>query len=181
MKGMIFTEFLEFVEQNHGLEMVDSLITSCDLPSHGVYTSVSTYDVGELVSLIVELSRRTEIPVSKLIFEYGRYLFQFFVRTKGAFLVHFSSAEQLLASVENQIHVEVRKLYPDAELPSIRYEKISERHSRVIYESSRPLADLAEGLIVGAVAHFGDPVEITRTDIGAKDGTNAEFDLKKTH
>jgi hypothetical protein len=49
----------------------------------------------------------------------------------------------------------------------------------VIYESSRPLADLADGLIHEAVAHFGDPLEIVRTDLGAKNGTHAIFDLKR--
>jgi hypothetical protein len=179
VKGIIFTEFLEFVESNHGIVMVDTLISNCDLPSGGIYTSVSTYDVNELVTLIVELHRQTNVPVPSLIFEYGRHLFQYFVRTKGSVLAHIKSAEQLLASVENQIHVEVRKLYPDAELPSIRFETVGEGHSRVIYESSRPLADLADGLIHEAVAHFRDPLEIVRTDLGTKDGTHAIFDLKR--
>jgi len=43
MKGVIFTEFLDFVELEMGGEMVDAIIDDCDLPSGGAYTSVSIY------------------------------------------------------------------------------------------------------------------------------------------
>lgn len=179
MKGVVFTEFLEFVETEHGLNMVDAIITECDLPSGGAYTSVATYDVGELFALIVALSRRLQVPVSMLVIEFGRHLFRFFARTKSSALVHFKTAEQLLDAVEAQIHVEVRKLYPDAELPSIRFYRVSETQSKVVYESERPMADLAEGLIREAIDHFGDPLEVVRHDTGRCDGTSAEFELNR--
>jgi hypothetical protein len=179
MKGVVFTEFLEFVETEHGLDMVDAIITHCDLPSGGAYTSVATYDVGELFALIGELSRRLQVPVTPLVIEFGRHLFRFFARKKSVALVHFKSAEQLLEAVEDQIHVEVRKLYPDAELPSIRFYRVSETQSKVVYHSARPMADLAEGLILEAIVHFGDPLDVVRRDTGLRDGTTAEFELNR--
>lgn len=179
MKGVIFTEFIDFIETNHGLEMVDLVFSNCDLESGGAYTSVATYDVNELVQMIGELSRQTKVPPSEIIIEYGRHLFRYFARTRTSMMSHLSSCEDLLASVENQIHVDVRKLYPDAELPSIRFEKLSDLQFKVHYQSARPLADLAEGLILESIKHFGDPISVLRNNLPPSDGTVAEFILTR--
>lgn len=180
MKGVVFTEFLDFVESSYGIEMVDHLLSNGDLPSGGSYTAVGTYDASELVALVVGMSEKTGQPVPELIKKYGNHLFRFFVRTQKATLGKVQSTEQLLASVDNRIHVEVRKLYPDAELPTIGFEELSEYESKVIYQSQRPFADLAEGLIEEAIKHFGDPITMRRTDMGDCDGTHAEFNLKRS-
>ena len=57
MKGVIFTEFLGFIEQSFGLPMADHLITATKPESGGAYTSVGTYDSGELVAMVVELGK----------------------------------------------------------------------------------------------------------------------------
>jgi hypothetical protein len=43
------------------------------------------------------------------------------------------------------------------------------------YRSSRPLADLAEGLIQGCIEHFDDPVRVVREDLPGAPGTAARF------
>lgn len=180
MKGIVFTEFVEFVETKFGLAMVDKIIDRCQLESGGAYTSVATYDVQELLALVGELSRQTDTSASELVVEYGRHLFRFFARTRRSMFAHFSHCEQLLESIEDQIHVDVRKLYPDAELPTIRFERLSDVMSKVHYSSTRPLADLAEGLILECVVHFGEPIEVVRTDLPPGDGTLAEFLLSRS-
>ena len=55
MKGIIFTEFLEMVETEYGMDMVDRLIDSSKIASQGAYTSVGTYDHRELIHLVGEL------------------------------------------------------------------------------------------------------------------------------
>lgn len=50
MKGMIFTEFLEMVEEKFSMEMVDQILSESDLPSGGIYTSVGNYPHTEIVS-----------------------------------------------------------------------------------------------------------------------------------
>ena len=52
MKGIVFTEFLELVEDKFGLEMVDNIITSSTLESEGVYTAVGTYSFSEMLTII---------------------------------------------------------------------------------------------------------------------------------
>ena len=40
MKGIVFTEFLDLVEEKFGLEMVDTIIEQSNLDSGGVYTPI---------------------------------------------------------------------------------------------------------------------------------------------
>ncbi|MFT4802934.1 MAG: hypothetical protein ACI9YE_000120, partial [Psychroserpens sp.] len=44
MKGFIFTNFLDFVEKSHGLEMVDEMILNTNIASGGVYSAFNSYD-----------------------------------------------------------------------------------------------------------------------------------------
>ncbi|WP_372894577.1 heme NO-binding domain-containing protein [Stieleria sp.] len=177
MKGVVFTEFLSFVEGRFDLVMVDHLITATDPASGGAYTAVGTYDASELVDMVAELSLRTGIPAAEWIKAFGGHLFQHFVRDHAATMGQVTTSEALLSSVEDRIHVDVRKLFPDAELPTIGFEQIDDRTSEVTYQSTRPFADLAEGLIAAAIKHFADPITMTREDLHPGDGTRAKFKL----
>jgi Haem-NO-binding len=50
---------------------------------------------------------------------FGKHLFGRFVCNYPQFFGGINSALTFLANIEGYIHVEVRKLYPDAELPSL--------------------------------------------------------------
>ncbi|MGM3331279.1 heme NO-binding domain-containing protein, partial [Bacillus cereus group sp. BC251] len=62
------------------------------------------------------------------------------------------------------------KLYPDAELPELPSERLTADLLILNYRSIRGMADLAEGLLEGAIAHYGMPVELTRKDLPALEG-----------
>jgi acyl carrier protein len=66
MKGIVFTEFLDLVEDKFGLEMVDTILSNSDLPSNGVYTAVGTYSFAEMVSLLTNLNKETGIAIDDL-------------------------------------------------------------------------------------------------------------------
>ncbi|HBR92854.1 MAG TPA: hypothetical protein DEA90_01670, partial [Opitutae bacterium] len=67
MKGMVFTNFLEMVEERYGIDMVDTIIDASDLPSNGAYTAVGTYPHTEMVSLLISLEKETGVTVSELL------------------------------------------------------------------------------------------------------------------
>ncbi len=180
MKGVVFTEFLTFVESQTDLTMVDHLITSTNPASGGAYTTVGTYDVGELVAMVSELSQKTGIAMPELIKAFGGHLFNHFASAHADTMGDVHTSEELLSSVENRIHVEVRKLFPDAELPTIGFEQVNESTCEVIYQSSRPFADLAEGLIEASIKHFNDPITMTREDLEPANGTHAKFVLVRS-
>lgn len=162
MKGIIFTEFLDLVEGKFGMDMVDDIIDACDLPSGGSYTAVGTYDHKEIVDLVVALSQKTEIPVPDLLKVYGEHLFKRFVTLYPRFFERDTDAFGFLEGVENYIHVEVRKLYPNAELPRFETERPDDQSLVMVYHSGRHLEDVAEGLIRGCLSHFKEPAEIFR-------------------
>ena len=177
MKGIVFTEFQEMIESNFGLEMYDKLVTTSNLESNGAYTTVGTYDHTELLQMVVQLSQETDTPVPTLVKAFAHHFFTVLVRTHGKMLANITSSIELLANVEDYIHVEVRKLYPDAELPRFEFEKVAEDRWHVDYFSARPFADLAEGLIEAAAKHFDDPLVIEREDKDVPDGYAARFVL----
>ena len=59
MKGIIFTEFLEMVEEKFGYEVVDEIISKSELKSNGIYTSVGTYAREEMMVLVDHLHLKT--------------------------------------------------------------------------------------------------------------------------
>jgi hypothetical protein len=179
MKGVVFTEFLAFVEDTHGLATVDEILNNCKTETGGAYTAVGTYNASELFQMVAELSRLKSTHPTELVKAFGAHLFRYFTDSHAASLAYVHSTEQLLASVDQRIHVEVRKLFPDAELPSIQFRRLDDQTSEVIYRSTRPLADLAEGLILEAIAHYRDPIRCERNDLPPSDGTHARFLLMR--
>lgn len=163
MKGMVFTEFLEMVELRWSIDLVDQIIADAAPPSGGAYTAVGTYDHEELVALIVALARRTGQTTHALVHAFGRYLFGRFVVLFPNFFVGVAHPFDFLEGIERVIHVEVRKLYPDAELPGFQCERSADRLS-MVYRSPRHMGDLAEGLIHAAVEHFLIPLTVARSD-----------------
>ena len=59
MKGIVFAEFIELVEDKFGFEIADEIIEESNLPSGGSYTSVGTYDHREMLELVTHLSEKT--------------------------------------------------------------------------------------------------------------------------
>ena len=164
MKGMVFTEFLEMVESKFSADMVDDIIEDSDLPSGGAYTAVGTYDHAELVTMVGALAQRSGLPVPALVHAFGLHLFGRFHALYPKFFEGTSNALDFLEGIETVIHTEVRKLYPDAQLPQFDCAR-SASGLDMVYPSPRHFGDLAAGLIDGAVAHFGDAVSVTRRDL----------------
>ena len=163
MKGVVFTELLKMVEEAHGLDMVDTIIDNSDLPSGGGYTAVGTYDHSEAVALVVSLSKETGAAIPYLLKAFGEYLFGALARGYPAFLERAQDEFDFLEQVETYIHVEVRKLYPDAELPSFECSRSEDGTAlNMIYESGRHFEDLCEGLILGSLKHYKSPATISR-------------------
>jgi hypothetical protein len=162
MKGIVFTEFLNLVESRWGATMVEDMIDACDLPSRGAYTAVGTYSHKEIADLAVELSRRSNVALPDLLQVFGQHLFHTLAKAYPDFVDPQIPLLGFLCHVENYIHVEVLKLYPDAELPRFECTMHDDGSLSMLYQSSRHLEDLCEGLIRGAAEHYATPVDISR-------------------
>lgn len=179
MKGVVFTEFLDMVEQRFSADMVDDIIDDAKLPSGGAYTAVGTYPHDEMVALVVALAARSGTAVPDLLRAFGEYLFGRFVKGYPVFFSGHHDAFTFLAGIEHIIHAEVRKLYPDAELPHFEVEHHDDRRLAIVYTSGRHFEDLAEGLILGCIAHFGRPAVLRRETLGEGVARRERFLLER--
>jgi hypothetical protein len=178
MKGIIFREFLEMVEEKFGYELVDEILVNSELESNGIYTAVGTYNHHELFILGSAVASKTNIQVNQLFKLFGIYVFGTFTRHYSHLITQFDNPFDFLSNIENGIHVEVLKLYPEAELPTFKIEKRSDNEIIMIYKSKRKMADFAEGLIIGSLNYF--KIEATiKKHVLVNDQTMVKFSIKR--
>lgn len=174
MKGLVFTEFMEMVENTWSLDMVDSIIEQSQVASGGVYTSVGSYPYEELLALINSLSAQTNTPVEELVRAFGGYLFNSYAKGYPRFFDGITDSFQFLSGIENIIHSEVRKLYPDTNLPTFEVETGGDQLI-LTYFSEHPFTDLVCGLLEGCLNHFQQKATIERMPTPNLPGVQARF------
>ncbi len=178
MKGIVFTEFLELVEDKFGLEMLDAIIEASNLESGGVYTRIGTYNFSEMLALLTNLSERTTISIDDLLLAYGEHFLSVIENSYSGLLNTYKDPIEMLSSIENHIHVEVKKIYPEAELPTFIVEEKTTDLLIMVYKSSRAMYYFGLGLMNKTFEHFNSSAEITLEKI-AKDGTEVRFIIRR--
>ncbi len=163
MKGAIFTCLQELVEQEHGLVFWDKVITERSFDSDGIYISTKNYSDEELFSIVTYLAEATKTSTSQLIQALGKKLFLKLLPMAPPQAQQASELRTFLLMVDKIIHVEVLKLYADANLPEFKYDNEQSDYLIMKYTSPRKLCHLSEGLILGASAHFNQKVSIQQT------------------
>jgi hypothetical protein len=178
MKGIVFTEFLVLVEEKFGLDVVDHIIRDVALESKGVYTSVGTYKFEEMLALLTSLSALKSISINDLLHVYGLHFFAVLFKQHPDIFEMYKDPLDLLSSIEKHIHVHVRKIYPNAELP--RFEVLSRTGSRLemVYYSSRSMYSFALGLMENTFQHYNSSASIT-CDLIKSDGSEVKFVIVK--
>lgn len=180
MKGVIFTEFMEMVEDRFSVDVAEQIIENANLPSKGEYTSLGTYSHEEVLSLVTHLSQQSGTEEGELVMVFGEYLFGRFAEIHADFLVGVPTSFDFISKVEEFIHIEVQKLYPDAHPPRLSCKRLADNKMELHYRSHRPFAVLAEGLINGCAAHFNETLTIDRQDLpGVGPGTEAMFVMER--
>ncbi len=170
MKGIVFTEFIQLMETKFGVDVAEDVIMEANLPSGGAYTSVGTYSHDEIVALVVTLSKKTGLEIPDLIQAFGTHLLRRFTVLFPNFFSDIPEVTDFLSKVDGYIHGEVRKLYPDATLPQLDTSFKENGDLELLYKSDRMMGDLAEGLIVGAIDHFGNTHDYSRQDLDQEGG-----------
>lgn len=175
MKGIVFTELLDMAEQVIGEEAVDDILDSLDLANDGAFTGVGNYPCSDLMKIVQSVSDCTGIPGIDLQRKFGAWMHGRFVQTYPQFFEDKRSVLDMLDAIESEVHVEVRKLYPDAELPAFETKWMSQTHLQMAYRSQRPLVAFCHGLIEACALHFGRPAQVAINQISANE---AVFDVQ---
>lgn len=181
MLGMVFTEFLDMVEDRFPPEVSDRLILLAEeqFVSGGIYTAIGNYDHAEMLLLVKQLSSDVGIPQGDLVEAYGEHLFMRFLARYPDFFHDIKDSYQFLEGIEAHIHKQVKMLYPQSNLPTFGCLREGDDILVMEYLSERPFAHLARGLIKGCVDHYGESVEIDMQLKSPGDGTRAVFKLKR--
>ena len=164
MKGIIYTELLEFLETNHGYKFANDLIAQSNDPENGAYSSIGYYDDQNLYNLLDTLSDLTNTPKDALLLKFGYHLFHRLAETHPKLIESYNNLFDLLSSLDNTIHVSVNKIYPDTITPRFIVKERTNHKLVMIYKSSRNLVNLAEGLIKGCAAFYGENISIVVND-----------------
>lgn len=162
MKGIVFNQLQEFVELNHGVIAWDDAIVNCDLPSNGVYVGTQSYDDSELTALVGHFSEVLSASAADITRAFGEFVFIRLYEFAPEEAKNAKDLKSFLMMVDQIIHVEVSKLYHDANLPSFEYD--SKPDSLLMeYRSPRKMCFFSEGLILGAAKHFKEDVSLTQS------------------
>jgi hypothetical protein len=162
MRGLIMTEFLDWVEESRGLAAVDQLVSglSSELTDDGAYTAVGNYPHGELVAMMAALAEYDGLTLADIQRQFGRAVFASLAKVGAPMLLDAKCSRDVFARINDVIHVEVRKLYPESHPPSVSMTDIDPNEVVIDYGSHRPMADLCVGLVQGALDFYQESAEV---------------------
>ncbi|MFT4654018.1 MAG: putative hydrocarbon binding protein [Kangiellaceae bacterium] len=164
LKGVVFVKLNEFVEETWGLALWDELLQETNLDSNGIYTSVGQYDDQEFFSLVELLAHKKVITTEQTQKAFGEWIFKEFYAIAPPGAHNFVDIFDFLHGVQNIIHVEVKKLYPDEFLPEFDFLFESEDALRFHYKSPRKLCHFCEGLVYGLSKHLNQQVKVSHLE-----------------
>lgn len=177
MKVTVFVELIKMAEDAFGEDVVDDVLDKANLENDGAFTAVGNYPCSELVKIVEAFSAHSGISPVALQRKFGHWMMAHFGDHYPQFFADKSNAFEMLEAVDSEIHVEVRKLYPDAELPRFVTERQSDAHLTMAYSSPRPLVEFCHGLIEACVERFDETADIARNEAAAHD-SGAVFQIK---
>ncbi|MFM7062517.1 MAG: heme NO-binding domain-containing protein [Actinomycetes bacterium] len=153
IKGVLFDVVREVVAELLGEDQWDNAVEAAGLD--GSYTSLGNYPDQELSTLVVLLSDAAGLSQADTMRAVGLHGWKHLEARQPELVVGIGDMGGLLHSLNNVIHTEVRKLYPDSVVPAFGVEDQGPDHWLLTYESQRRMCFLAEGLLLGFAASRG--------------------------
>lgn len=177
MKGTIFVELVKMAEDAFGEDVVDDVLEKADLENGGAFTTVGNYPCSELIKIVMAFSDHSGISPEDLQRKFGHWIMDHFVEDYAEMFKGKTNSFEMLEAVDGEIHVEVKKLYPDAELPVFATERVADGHLEMIYSSPRPLVEFCHGMIEACLQQYKQEAEIGRCPVSG-DASATKFDIR---
>ncbi len=154
MKGVVFNLLEDCVRKAHGDDKWDEVLERAGLL--GAYTSLATYPDAELGAIVGAASSTLGVSADDFMHWFAVEAAGVFAERFPGFFTPHSTTRSFLGALNDIIHPEVRKLYPNAETP--RFELATDESGRLVmhYYSRRQLCRFAAGLVVGSAPRFGE-------------------------
>lgn len=178
MKGVVFNLLESFVTENWGYEKYEEILSLCPLQTREPFVGPGTYPDADLMTIAAKASERLGVPLPAALRAFGRYCFPRLAAKVPTLVAPYKNACSFLQSVEPVIHVEVRKLMPQAVTPTFQYRQPEADVLVVDYSSQRKLCSLMEGLLDGLGDHFGEVIEHHQARCLHRGDSACEFHIK---
>lgn len=180
MKGTIFVELVKMAEDAFGEDVVDEVLEKADLENGGAFTTVGNYPCSELVKIVTAFSEHSGISPADLQRKFGHWIMAHFAEEYADIFASKKNSFEMLEAVDGEIHVEVKKLYPEAELPVFATARLAPEHLEMVYSSPRPLVEFCHGMIEACLEKFDETASISQCPVsGNKDATKFDVVLGK--
>ncbi|WP_298860723.1 heme NO-binding domain-containing protein [uncultured Sulfitobacter sp.] len=177
MKGTIFVELVSMAEDAFGEDVVDLVLDKVDLKNDGAFTTVGNYPCSELIKIVMAFSEHSGISAEVLQRKFGHWMMDHFTENYAEFFTGKHDSFSLLEAVDGEIHVDVKKLYPDAELPVFETDRLADKHLKLTYSSPRPLVEFCHGMVEACLERYKETAAIERCPVSGR--TNATlFDIR---
>ncbi len=139
MKGIIFKAFEDFVVANFGDEFYEQVLDDTPSAAPGVFVGPGTYPDAVLLALVQTAVQRAGISLEQALTAFGRFAFARLAATAPACVSGHAHPISLLQSIDSIIHIEVKKLYPEAVTPRIQVVQLADDRAQLCYHSERRL------------------------------------------
>jgi Haem-NO-binding len=159
MKGVVFNLLEAFIAEGFGQEKYEEILGLCPLATKEPFVGPGTYPDTDLFTIAGKAAEVLGVPLPDALRAFGKFCFPRLAAKVPTLVATHTSAESLLRSVEGVIHVEVRKLMPNAVTPSFAYAEATSGELVIEYRSARKLCWFMEGLLDGLALHFGERLE----------------------
>ena len=166
MKGVIFNVIEEVVGDLFGDETWDDLLETAEVD--GAYTALGNYADTELLAIVSAACTATGMSAEEVLRTIGYHALPKLAARVPDSLRDAPDALAFVRRVNDVIHPEVLKIYPDSIPPAFDFEDHPEGLI-VQYRSARNLPALAEGLLAGVGALYEGGVSVTPIAAGAQD------------
>lgn len=177
MKGVVFNLLEEFVTQGWGEDAYERILDRCPMKNGAVYVGPETYPDSELVTIVSTACAELGVEPDVALRAFGRFMFPRLAAKYPIFVRNHTHPRSFLKTINDVIHVEVRKLMRDAHPPSIRWSEPSPDELVLTYESSRGLCAVMEGLLAGTADYFETPFDFQHTACTKNGAGRCEFRL----
>lgn len=163
MKGIIFNLLEDFIVDGWGEERFERIMTGCPLHTKTAFVGPGTYPDSDLFAIVERTTAELGIDTPTALRAFGRYAMPKLAGRFDVFVRDHQHPKGFLRTLDGVIHVEVRKLFANAEPPRIWFEDPAPDQLLLHYHSKRKLCALFEGLLDGTADYFGVPFSRTQT------------------
>ena len=177
MRGIVLTGLENYIHDCYSMAVWEDILSRSG-QEDVIITTADFYPDEQAVGLVVAAAEATDTELPAFIEAFGRHLFGTLKQYYDFSIEQMDSLDELLHSLDAVIHPQVKKLHPDAMVPSFRVEN-TDYGWLVFYQSERKLCPLAIGLIYGAADNFNESINIEMVKSMMSGHDETEFHVKR--